>query len=175
MCGAWCAVLKTGKHTMKKLLILTAILVAGVAANAASFKWSAGNIYASNGTSKYTGNVVLYAYASTAEASTAIAVSTVTASAAGAVAATTFSNDSLVGGTTYNFYFVLEDGSKTFTSEIKSGLATATQTTTITFGNMASATQNPANWKGSSPVPEPTSGLLLLLGVAGLALKRKRA
>ena len=28
---------------------------------------------------------------------------------------------------------------------------------------------------GPEPVPEPTSGLLLLLGVAGLALKRKRA
>ena len=28
---------------------------------------------------------------------------------------------------------------------------------------------------GPGPVPEPTSGLLLLLGVAGLALKRKRA
>jgi len=26
-----------------------------------------------------------------------------------------------------------------------------------------------------SPIPEPTSGLLMLLGVAGLALKRKRA
>ena len=28
---------------------------------------------------------------------------------------------------------------------------------------------------GPDPIPEPTSGLLLLLGVAGLALKRKRA
>ena len=28
---------------------------------------------------------------------------------------------------------------------------------------------------GATPTPEPTSGLLLLLGVAGLALKRKRA
>ena len=28
---------------------------------------------------------------------------------------------------------------------------------------------------GAEPVPEPTSGLLLLLGVAGLALKRQRA
>ena len=28
---------------------------------------------------------------------------------------------------------------------------------------------------GPTPIPEPTSGLLLLLGVAGLALKRKRA
>ena len=35
-------------------------------------------------------------------------------------------------------------------------------------------TSDPANWAAYS-VPEPTSGLLLLLGVAGLALKRKRA
>jgi len=32
-----------------------------------------------------------------------------------------------------------------------------------------------ADWAAAEPIPEPTSGLLLLLGVAGLALKRKRA
>ena len=32
-----------------------------------------------------------------------------------------------------------------------------------------------ADWNVAVDVPEPTSGLLLLLGVAGLALKRKRA
>ena len=37
----------------------------------------------------------------------------------------------------------------------------------------ATATANPSNWTAAAP--EPTSGLLLLLGVAGLALKRKRA
>ena len=31
------------------------------------------------------------------------------------------------------------------------------------------------DWKVASAVPEPTSGLLLLLGVAGLALRRRRA
>ena len=41
------------------------------------------------------------------------------------------------------------------------------------FGLNASATANPSNWTAAAP--EPTSGLLLLLGVAGLALKRKRA
>ena len=35
---------------------------------------------------------------------------------------------------------------------------------------------NPTSWTvTAAAVPEPTSGLLLLLGVAGLALKRKRA
>ena len=32
-----------------------------------------------------------------------------------------------------------------------------------------------SGWTTAAPVPEPTSGLLMLLGVAGLALKRKRA
>ena len=34
---------------------------------------------------------------------------------------------------------------------------------------------DPTKWTQVNNVPEPTSGLLLLLGVAGLALKRKRA
>ena len=38
---------------MKKLLILAAVLVAGVAANAASFKWTASNIYGADGATKF--------------------------------------------------------------------------------------------------------------------------
>ena len=44
---------------MKKLLILAAALVAAVAANAAAFKWTAANVYASNGTDKYTGTAAI--------------------------------------------------------------------------------------------------------------------
>jgi len=32
-----------------------------------------------------------------------------------------------------------------------------------------------SNWHAASAVPEPTSGLLMLLGMAGLALRRRRA
>ena len=41
-----------------------------------------------------------------------------------------------------------------------------------TFGGLG--TQQ-TNWTAYSAVPEPTSGLLLLFGVAGLALRRRRA
>ena len=53
-----------------------------------------------------------------------------------------------------------------------------TDGTTITFSNIYDSADDAnymvANIKAEA-VPEPTSGLLLLLGVAGLALKRKRA
>jgi hypothetical protein len=153
---------------MKKLLVLGAIIVAGVAANAASFKWSAGNLYASNGTDKFTGDVTLYAVISGVDT----AVSTVKASSTGAIAATTFENAALEAGTYYDFFLSYEDAGKQFVSTAKNVQAQATSTANITFGNMQSATQNASNWQS---VPEPTSGLLLLLGMAGLALKRKRA
>ena len=67
----------------------------------------------------------------------------------------------------------VDDKVYTFTSNTKAGVvAQATTTPTVGFGNMATATQAAGAW---AAVPEPTSGLLMLLGMAGLALKRKRA
>ena len=48
----------------------------------------------------------------------------------------------------------------------------ATTSNNAGFSVDASATASSSNWTAA---PEPTSGLLLLLGMAGLALKRKRA
>ena len=152
--------------------MVVAIGVAGLVANAASVKWSAGNIYASNGTDKYSGAVTLYAVATGGAFSDAFEVAPGTVSS-GAIAATTSSSDSLVAGSYYDFYIVIEDSGKTFTSSPKSNIVMQpTGTATVAFGNMTTQTQAAGNWQS---VPEPTSGLLFLLGMAGLALKRKVA
>ena len=65
-----------------------------------------------------------------------------------------------------NYYLVNAGAEKSvsFTS--------ATGFKALAFGSQATATQAAGAW---TAVPEPTSGLLLLLGMAGLALKRKVA
>lgn len=167
---------------MKKLLVLSAILVAGVAANAASFKWTGANIYGADGTTKFTGSAAMYAYLDTATVADAVKVTdiavnngTIVATAGSTTAGFTYDWADAAVGSKYNFYMVITDGDKEFSTAsllTKSGLAQATSTVTVAFANMQSATQNASNW---AAVPEPTSGLLMLLGMAGLALKRKRA
>lgn len=64
-------------------------------------------------------------------------------------------------------YFLVSGGAEktaTFTS--------ATGAKNLGWGSQATITQAAGGW---TAVPEPTSGLLLLLGMAGLALKRKVA
>ena len=174
---------------MKKLLILTAILVASVAANAASFKWTGANIYGSDATTKFTGTAAIYAFITGDTIDTAVKVVDVGVNAGtiknGSTTGYTYEWSGAVVGNNYSFFMVIEDGDKTFNSSISepakivSGQATVASTTTVGFANTQSATQNASNWAssggGGEPVPEPTSGLLLLLGMAGLALKRKRA
>ena len=66
----------------------------------------------------------------------------------------------------------LPDGKDAF---VKAALASAeTATTALQVGNMITANAVSTTWT-AVPVPEPTSGLLLLLGVAGMALRRRRA
>ena len=64
-------------------------------------------------------------------------------------------------------YFLVNGGATkdaTFTS--------ATGSKSLAFGSQATITQAAGAW---TAVPEPTSGLLMLLGMAGLALRRRRA
>ena len=88
---------------------------------------------------------------------------------------TTYGNPETITG-----YFVLFDSADYNTATFAYVSATADATTGATAGQNASlsfgdvtATQVAGNW--TAVAPEPTSGLLLLLGMAGLALRRKRA
>ena len=80
-------------------------------------------------------------------------------------------------------YFVVFNGDKMYVSIIadqvydpvsgESTLAFASITASSKLSFDANAGYSAAGWYGN--VPEPTSGLLMLVGLAGLALRRKRA
>ena len=159
---------------MKKLLVLAAVIVATVAANAATFKWTAGNIPGTDNTGKLASGTEATLWAvlldQGVQTGSPIEVTTKALTAAGTINYASIASDAIssANGELYDFYFTVESDGKLFTSTVKSGIGVqATATTVLAFGTQASQ-----SW---AAVPEPTSGLLLLLGMAGLALKRKRA
>ena len=120
------------------------------------------------------------------------AVDSSTVNAGGGISTKTFTYDGQTAGNNWNAYFAIIDGDNIFISDLSRAIgAPADQSTvSISIGDQfdfstaaltQSSTFGGAGWyaaSGSTPTvdtPEPTSGLLLLLGMAGLALKRKRA
>ena len=102
-----------------------------------------------------------------------------TATGAGTVgAARPVSNDSW--GSTHDFYVVLVDNSKNpaeFTATAQT-LTTRGATDSPNTSGAFSTTQtalSSATWGKVSSVPEPTSGLLMIVGLGALALRRRRA
>ena len=86
----------------------------------------------------------------------------------------------LTGATKYSVFAVITD-TEDLNDSTKWMVTSATAAST-TYGDSSGSTKayaigNQATASGTwySAVPEPTSGLLMLLGMAGLALKRKRA
>ena len=160
---------------MKKLLMVIGVVALSAMAQAATVKWTAANVYGSDLTSKLAVGSEVYLYGALVT-ETGVGeyskLDTFTLTTAGSVSKD-YTSDILVANDVWNFYYTFEDGGKTFTSATKENVTIkAVGSTAIAFGNQQSATQNASNW---SSVPEPTSGLLMLLGMAGLAMRRKRA
>ena len=165
---------------MKKLMIAAFAIMAAVAANAASTSWelSAKSIIDVDNvaSSKCSADLAITLYAAEASSGNWFVVSdmskSVATTAAGKIAGTVFASDLFTSGNDYDFYFTItSQNSKgqnvTFTSTTVTIGATGVGIADLGFGSQAGQT-----WQS---VPEPTSGLLLILGMAGLALRRQRA
>jgi hypothetical protein len=151
---------------MKKIMIIAAVALCAFCSQAASYRWSASGVKDSTGAAAYTGTATLYAFLASEDSSKAFAVDT-GAMNNGSIALKAFSNDSFVVGQQYTFYYTMEDATgNVFTSGTKTAAAQNSALPVLGFGNTGS-------WSASD-VPEPTSGLLLLVGVAGLALRRRK-
>ena len=166
---------------MKKLIIAFAVVSATICANAAAVSWQASSVKGPDG--KAVGKTTdVYSFVCTIFANdqtTVVGSNTSTSSNA----MSTFSGtvDGTATSTSYYAQLIATNLSsgETFTSE-KLAFTTdssASYAVNFTTGNGLTGTPK-INWADTGTwqaAPEPTSGLLLLLGVAGLALKRKRA
>ena len=182
---------------MKKMIMAVAIVCVAAFAQAASVGWSAAgmNSYAGdaykffvigqNGVES-TATITALLDAGSSIDSYAFGSGTISAAGAANVAAAN-SGKSLDAGT-YTGFMVLFDSATPTAGDSQyvliSGQAGLTKTVTasaasVSFAaaNVSSVVNNAANWKSfgkGGGVPEPTSGLLLLVGGAMLALRRKQ-
>ncbi len=169
-----------------------AVVVAASLANAASFDWklqtgstySGMTVYGLTGTSATT---VLSAFQSTDALDWTDAVSGFTASTVNSGSGTRMgalgTSEGIAAGDKVVFVIIdgpIAEGSNYWVvndytiqaANVYEPPATGTQAT-VNFSSVGTAGSGTFT-AGSTPVPEPTSGLLMLLGVAGLALRRGR-
>lgn len=184
---------------MKKIMVAVAIAVMATFAEAAAVDWTANGVVDPVATAAagkntpangWVGYVVMAAdLASVTADLDAGNTATLLSSAVGPVKNTTnkgayaagvASGDVAAGSQTFYLVVLNAESASAATSYFTSAAANATVDasldTVITFGSQATVSKDSSSWKSvGGSVPEPTSGLLILLGVAGLALKRKLA
>ena len=180
---------------MKKLMILAAGMMLAVGAKAAAVGWSLAGAsnYANDAYYLFVlgqNNVATIATvtdlldAGKAFDTYAFGSGTVAANGSANVPAAS-SGKELAAGTSYTAFYVVFDSATPTSGTAKyavvseaTGLTVnpSAQAASMTFvaGNQSTYLNNASNWKTYGE-PEPTSALMMLFGLAGLALRRKRA
>ena len=177
---------------MKKLMIAAAIVCAAAFAQAATVNWGINSVKAEGDTAPTAGWAVMAFYTEVGAGSDAI-VSAIQSKTAESLAfeSKTLSvalgsgrvgaHDIAVAGITdtsknYDFYFVVfNDADATKATEYAMVSAPNKEYSGLDGKFTASGVFSASTPWQTAGVPEPTSGLLMLLGVAGLALRRRRA
>ena len=188
---------------MKKLMIAAAFVCAAAVTQAASISWTLDSIYAPGADGKGWGTELASGdgYVTQLIVGTGVSEGVITGVIAdwvdpeigtldGGYSENFFDSEELMkADTDYYAQVIITKGDSTLTSAIGTINAASFNDSVAEpmFSTDPSSVANIENFtatsKGifaesgwtSSATPEPTSGLLLLLGVAGLALKRKRA
>ena len=181
---------------MKKLMFILAAAVATVTVQAASVSWTCTNV--KDGDGNAINGIAYFVNAATLSQSDAAAFTkasdwttalsgaySYTPTTAGKYTSAAAVDNATLGlsdGTASQAYLVIfdtatiTDASHYYMTEVKSfDTYGGTMTQSVKWGSQSTASQAAGAWTSVSPVPEPTSGLLMLVGLAGLALRRKRA
>lgn len=178
---------------MKKLVLSAIAAMLGIVANAAIASWDVDTVYTYGTTDNANGYLVYFVDADLYSAATAItdigkADFTFLSNATQAWAADDLVDDGYVSGETANVYgngvdvtgyLVIFDSDTLANAQYAYVSDTATGATTTLGGSaylsfddtQLAGMQTAGNW---TAVPEPTSGLLLVVGGALLALRRRR-
>ena len=178
---------------MKKLIIAAFAAMLGIAANAAAVSWSMTEVQSSPTATVGSGWTFYVLDASTYAAFTALdgdkvaafaidnaIISGATKSSRGKVSASVTGGD-YANGSTLSSYMVIFDNANAasasyyaYTTTSEASINDAGSEGNMNFGTFTAATSTTGGWH-TTAVPEPTSGLLMLVGLAGLALRRRRA
>lgn len=186
---------------MKKILMALVVVAMVAATQAATFRWYNGAAIAPVGDSTgtvATGTAYLFAGSNQSailaaflagEDWTASAVASATLTAASKYETTTLAGASVSSGrvvwtettsdATRDYFQVMVDGDSIYITDTVNVTVKGTGNSNINFSNDeslrapkdAAAGYSNGGWYA---IPEPTSGLLMLVGLAGLALRRRR-
>ena len=171
---------------MKKLMFMLVAIACAVVAQAATFKWSTGMltvpgdtstpIASDNGT--WAATLSLFTDADMKNAVSGASGLTANTPSAGAL------GNTVTGLTTGDTYYGIVTvtgtyGGKDYTISVTDPVQIKFKTSGTTQMNFSTAIADAGGWptggQGDGGAPEPTSGLLLLVGGALLGLRRKRA